>query len=65
MIIPMRCISCGKPISHLWESYDERVKKGEAPKQVLDELGLQRYCCRSMFLGNIELIEAAARFKKS
>ena len=64
MIIPVRCWSCGKPIAHLWESYQERVNKGEDRKKVLDELGLQRYCCRAMFLGQVDLIDLAAPFKK-
>ena len=64
MIIPVRCFSCGKPIGHLWEEYKERVQKGEDPKKVMDSLGLERYCCRSMFLGTVDLSETAAKFKK-
>ena len=64
MIIPIRCFSCGKPIAHLWEKYKEKVKKGENPGKVLDELGLERYCCRAMFLGQVDLIEKISKFKK-
>ena len=64
MIIPIRCYSCGKPISQLWESYVDRVSKGEDRKKVMDDLGLQRYCCRAMFLGHVDLIDTAAQFKK-
>jgi len=64
MIMPIRCFSCGKPIAHLYESYTERVSKGEDRKKVLDELGLQRYCCRTIFLGHVDLIDTAAQFKK-
>jgi len=64
MIIPVRCVSCGKPVGHLWESYLERVKKGEPRKKVMDELGLERYCCRALFLGHVDLIDIAAQFKK-
>ena len=64
MIIPIRCFSCGKPLAHLWEEYKERVSKGEDPKKVLDSLGLERYCCRSLFLGHVDLIDIAAQFKK-
>ncbi|MDD5417391.1 MAG: DNA-directed RNA polymerase subunit N [Candidatus Nanoarchaeia archaeon] len=59
MIIPMRCFTCGKPVSHLWEKYVEKVEKGEERKKVLDELGLNRYCCRMLFLGHIELDEVS------
>ena len=64
MIIPIRCWSCGKPIAHLWESFRQRIAKGEERKKVLDDLGLDRYCCRTIFLGHVDLIEDAAQFKK-
>jgi len=56
MIIPIRCFSCGKPLAHLWKQYKERVQVGEAPKKVLDDLGIERYCCRAVFLGQVDLI---------
>ncbi|MFW5865929.1 MAG: DNA-directed RNA polymerase subunit N [Nanoarchaeota archaeon] len=65
MIIPVRCISCGKPIGHLWEKYQEKVASGENKKQAMDELGLERYCCRSVFVGHVDLSETAASFKKN
>ena len=65
MIIPIRCFSCGKPIAHLWEEFKERVEKGEDSKKILDDLELERYCCRSMFLGQEDLGELVSKFKKS
>jgi len=65
MIIPIRCFSCGKPIAHLWEEYKKRVEAGEAPKKVLDELEFERFCCRSMFLGQSDLVELTSKFKKA
>lgn len=65
MIIPIRCWSCGKPIGHLWNEYKERVEAGEERKKVLDELGLERYCCRGMMLGHVDLIDIVAKFKRS
>jgi len=65
MIIPVRCMSCGKPVGQLWEEYLERVKKGEEKKKIMDSLGLERYCCRALFLGHIDLIDTVAQFKKS
>jgi len=64
MIIPIRCWSCGKPIGHLWEDFNERLEKKEDKKKALDELGLHRYCCRAMFLGHVDLIDTVAQFKK-
>ena len=65
MIIPIRCFSCGKPIAHLWEEFKERTSKGEEAGKVLDELRLERYCCRAMFLGQVDLIDEISKFKKS
>ncbi len=65
MIIPVRCFSCGKPIGHLWEEFKKRTAEGENPGKVLDELGLERYCCRSVFLGQEDLAELVGKFKKA
>lgn len=65
MIIPVRCFSCGKPIGHLWEEYKKRVSEGESQKKVLDELSLERFCCRSVFLGQTDMVELISKFKKA
>ncbi len=64
IIIPVRCFSCGRPVGHLWESYKARVEKGEDRKKVMDELGLERYCCRALFLGHVDLIDTVGEFMK-
>jgi len=63
--IPIRCFSCSKPVGHLWEKYKREIEKGKPKKKVLDELGLERYCCRGLFIGHIDLLETIAQFKKS
>jgi DNA-directed RNA polymerase subunit N (RpoN/RPB10) len=30
----------------------------------LDDLGLERYCCRAVMLGHVDLIDTVAQFKK-
>ena len=64
MIIPIRCFSCGKPIAHLWEEYKELEAKIGA-KAALDKLGIDRYCCRALFLGHVDLIEITGRYKNA
>ncbi|MCB9362201.1 DNA-directed RNA polymerase subunit N [Candidatus Woesearchaeota archaeon] len=64
-MIPVRCFSCGKPVGHAWEEYKKRVAGGENSKDVLDSLGFDRYCCRSVFLGHVDLADTAAKFKKN
>ncbi len=65
MIIPIRCWSCGKPIAQAWEEFAEAKENKKSLKDVLDKLGIERYCCRSMFLGQIDLAKTSSRFKKN
>lgn len=61
---PVRCFSCGKLLADKYEQFEERVKKGEEPKRVLDDLGLTRYCCRAAVLTSIDKMDEIAKFKK-
>src|SRR5688572_2982700 len=37
---PVACFSCGRRIGRFWMQYEERVRAGETPEQVLNHL----YC---------------------
>lgn len=63
MIIPIRCFTCGRVIASDFEAFRDRVQKGENARKVLDELGLERYCCRRMILGHVELLREAASYE--
>lgn len=63
MIIPISCFTCNKVIAHLWEEYLEKLKSKEKKKindnksvsfenEILEKLGIKRYCCKRMFLTN-------------
>jgi len=67
MIVPVRCFTCGKVVAPVYEeftkryaTYAEAVKAGEKPKEnpqkILDDLGLDRYCCRRMIIAHVNLI---------
>jgi len=62
MLIPVRCFSCGNVIGHHWPDYKTRTENGEDAGEVLTELGVERYCCRRMFVGQVELIDDVAPF---
>ncbi|MEK9739168.1 MAG: DNA-directed RNA polymerase subunit N [Euryarchaeota archaeon] len=62
MLIPVRCWSCGKVVAHLYEQFKNAVDTGEDPSKVLDDIGLERYCCRRMYVGHIELIDEVSPF---
>ena len=57
MIIPVRCFTCGKVIGSTYPEYVKRVEMGEDPQKVLDDLGLERYCCRRMIISHANLID--------
>ena len=62
MIIPVRCFTCGKLIGDKWETFNQRVRAGDRPTKVLDELGLRRYCCRRMMITHVEIIDEFLKF---
>lgn len=78
MIIPVRCITCGKLLANKYEYYEREllrkklgmktdidplvininiqdVKKTIAG-EIMDELGLNRICCRKIMLTSINII---------
>lgn len=71
MLIPVRCPSCGKVLADKWEYYKRKCEELDATtttktpknfannprKELLDELGLEKYCCRRVFLGHVDLID--------
>ncbi len=74
MIIPVRCFTCGKVISQVYEEFKKRyneyqriVKNGETPKEtpqdILDDLGVDRYCCRRMIISHVDLIQESAPYE--
>jgi DNA-directed RNA polymerase subunit N len=63
MIIPPRCLTCGKIVGHLYADYKKRIEAGENGEKVLDELGLKRFCCRQLFLGHVDLLKEISQFK--
>ncbi|HLE95891.1 MAG TPA: DNA-directed RNA polymerase subunit N [Candidatus Thermoplasmatota archaeon] len=62
MMIPVRCFSCGAVVGSAYDAYVERVQAGENPKKVMDDLGLERYCCRRMLVSQVDLIDDAAPY---
>ena len=62
MIIPVKCVTCGNVVGSAYEPFMERIEKGEDPAKVLDDLGLERYCCRRMVLSHINLIDEVMPF---
>jgi DNA-directed RNA polymerase subunit N len=49
-------------IGDKWEEFTHRVKAGENPGEVLDSLGVKRYCCRRMLLSHADILDEVLRF---
>ena len=62
MLIPVRCLTCGKLIADKYDEYQSKMKSGEDPTKILDSLGFNRYCCRRMLLTTVETIQQVIPF---
>ena len=62
MMVPVRCFTCGKVIGSAYEAFIERTGKGEDSQEVLDDLGVDRYCCRRMILSHVDLVDEVMPF---
>jgi DNA-directed RNA polymerase subunit N len=56
MITPVRCFSCNKVIGDIYEYYIELLNKNEDNKKILDDLGLNRYCCRRHLISTVDMM---------
>ena len=64
MEFPIKCMSCGQVIGHLWEPYRELINKGKTPEEAFEALGIKRYCCRRMFVGYVELNKEVLPYRR-
>ncbi|MCL4350134.1 MAG: DNA-directed RNA polymerase subunit N, partial [Candidatus Thermoplasmatota archaeon] len=64
MIIPIRCFSCNRVIASDYKKFQKQLNEikerrreptAEEISKIMDDLGLERYCCRRMILSHIEL----------
>jgi len=48
-----------------YNEFRERLKQGEDAEEILNKMGIHRYCCRRMLMSHVDLIQNIARFKKA
>jgi DNA-directed RNA polymerase subunit N len=65
MYIPIRCFTCGSVLADKYEDYAKKVKEGKDPAKALDELEVERYCCRRMFLSHVEVMDKIVKYRKN
>ncbi|MCL4357111.1 MAG: DNA-directed RNA polymerase subunit N [Candidatus Thermoplasmatota archaeon] len=71
MIIPIRCFSCNRVIASDFRKFQKKMneirekRREPTPEEIsniMDDLGLEKYCCRRMILSHIELIDEIMPF---
>eukprot|EP01065_Artemidia_motanka_P008964 TRINITY_DN14559_c0_g1_i1.p1 TRINITY_DN14559_c0_g1~~TRINITY_DN14559_c0_g1_i1.p1 ORF type:complete len:144 (+),score=13.98 TRINITY_DN14559_c0_g1_i1:69-500(+) len=63
MIIPIRCFTCGKVIGNKRDQFLNLVRYHHYTEgQALDEIGLERYCCRRMMLTHVDLVPIMLKY---
>ncbi len=65
MLVPVRCFTCGNLIADKFDDYQTKLKTGEDPEKVLNDLAINRYCCRRMLLTTVETIQQVIPFYES
>ncbi len=66
MMVPVRCFTCGTVVGEYWEEYKARAATqdgDEDPEAVLDDLGLERYCCRRMLISHQDLVDVVSPYQ--
>jgi DNA-directed RNA polymerase I, II, and III subunit RPABC5 len=74
MLIPIRCYTCNKVLADKWMAYatelqrrrfNQRLESDGSDQEdvgdLLDQLGLVRYCCRAHFMGHVDPFLIPAR----
>lgn len=64
MYFPIRCFTTGIPIGHLWEEYQEKLKTGMTPKEALDEMDIDLFATRRMFLSHVDIMDKVNKYSK-
>lgn len=65
MLIPVRCFTCNKVVGNKYEKYKKLINEdGLSKKDALDQLGLVRYCCRTIILSHVELIDKVLNYSE-
>ena len=65
MIIPIRCFSCGAVIADRWDEYLRLLNDGKSSEEAMDDIGLERYCCRRMYVSHVDLMDDISPFTTS
>jgi len=50
-------------VAHDYEAFLKEIKEKKlSPKEVLDNFGVRKYCCRRMYISNVEMIDEIMKY---
>ena len=61
MFLPVRCFTCGAVIGNKGVQYEKMCKQfksensSDPENEALNKMNIKRYCCRRMFLSNVDM----------
>lgn len=61
-MFPVRCFTCGKVTGKYEQKYNEKIKEGLKKAEILDSLGMSRYCCRRIFLTYVNVVDQLLQY---
>ena len=64
MIIPIRCFTCGALVADKWEEFNHLKDQGISMEDIFKKLDLDRFCCRRMLVGHVDLVDDIMRFSR-
>lgn len=64
-MFPVRCYTCNSVVAHKWKEYTLQKNQSAEYKNLLDEIGFKRLCCRRMFLSHVDIIDDMAMYSST
>lgn len=64
MEFPIRCFTCGAIIGDLYEQYKNSLKAKSTAEETLNSMGIDRYCCRRMFISHVDLMQGISKYSR-
>ena len=61
-MFPVRCYTCNATLAQHHPRFREGRRQGRPIADLLADFGLERVCCRRMFLGHVDNMEEQTRF---
>jgi DNA-directed RNA polymerase subunit N len=61
---PVRCFTCGAVIGDLYEDYKKLTKEKGDAGMALDSMGVERFCCRRMFVSHVEMMNVISKYPR-